>query len=82
MMINMELTKLGKKPARFLPYTDHCVPQFYYQLIVGSENWIKKNPYATCRFLRASRNLLEDDNSKAVQHAIKANGHFPRCDAS
>ena len=80
MMINMELNKMGKKPARFLPYTDHGVPQFYYQLIVGSENWVKKNPHATCRFLRATRKgletWLEDDNSMAVQHAIKANDIF------
>ena len=80
MMINMELAKAGKNPARFLPYTDHGVPQFYYQLIVGSENWVKRNPHATCRFLRASRKgletWLEDENSMAIQHAIKANDIF------
>lgn len=80
MMINMELAKMGKKPARFLAYTDHGVPQFYYQLIVGNENWIERNPHATCRFLRASRKgletWLEDADSLAIQHAIKANDIF------
>ncbi len=40
-------------------YTDFGVPKMYYQLLVGNENWVKKNSAATCRFLRATRKGVE-----------------------
>ena len=51
---NLALSKEGKPPVNFLLFADNGVPQFYYQLVVANENWVKKNPHATCRFLRAS----------------------------
>ena len=52
-VINDFLGKQGKKPVRWLMYRDHGVPTFYYQLLVGNENWTKSNPNAVCRFLAA-----------------------------
>ena len=49
----------GKKPAKWLLYREHGVPAFYYQLLVGNENWIQANPNATCRFLRATEKGTE-----------------------
>ena len=73
------LAKSGKPKMRFMKYTDHGVPDFYYQLIVGSETWIKKNPHATCRFLRASikglKHFMKDD-AKAFDYVVKANNYM------
>ena len=49
------LTGQGKAPVEWLLYRDYGVPNFYYQLYVGSEDWVKENANATCRFLRATR---------------------------
>jgi putative hydroxymethylpyrimidine transport system substrate-binding protein len=45
----------GKDPVKWLLYRDFGVPNFYYQLFVGNEDWVKRNANATCRFLRATR---------------------------
>ena len=44
----------GKAPVKWLLYRDYGVPNFYYQLFVGNEDWVKQNASATCRFLRAT----------------------------
>ena len=44
----------GKAPVKWLLYRDYGVPNFYYQLFVGNEDWVKRNAHATCRFLRAT----------------------------
>ena len=44
----------GKEPVKWLLYRDYGVPNFYYQLLVGNEDWVKENDNATCRFLRAT----------------------------
>lgn len=49
----------GKKPVKWLLYREHGVPAFYYQLLVGNEDWIKANPNATCRFLWATEKGTE-----------------------
>lgn len=51
---NDELSKLGRQPTKWIMYTDYGVPAFYYQVIVGSKNWLEKNPNTACRFLRAT----------------------------
>ncbi len=48
------LKKEGKKPVKWLLYRDYGVPNFYYQVFAANENWVKKNPNTTCRFLRAT----------------------------
>ena len=44
----------GKEPVKWLLYRDYGVPNFYYQLFVGNEDWVRENDNATCRFLRAT----------------------------
>ena len=50
----------GKGPVRWLLYRDFGVPAFYYQVLVGNENWVRKNAAATCRFLRATEKGARD----------------------
>jgi putative hydroxymethylpyrimidine transport system substrate-binding protein len=49
----------GKPPVKWLLYREHGVPAFYYQLLVGNEDWVEANPNSTCRFLRATQKGTE-----------------------
>ena len=78
---DMVLASQGKEPMNFMPYTDFGVPQFYYQLIVGNENWLKRNPNAACAFLKASIRGLKDwreDGSTTLDYVVKVNDVFTR----
>lgn len=79
MVVDEELAKAGGAPVRWLKYTDFGVPDFYYQLIVGNEDWIKENAAATCRFLRATRRGLAvwlNSPSEAKAAIAGANDQF------
>lgn len=69
---NEQLQKEGKPKVNWLLYRDFGVPNFYYMLLVGNEDWVKKNANATCRFLRATRKGTETwlKNPKATLAAI------------
>ncbi|MBM3511444.1 MAG: ABC transporter substrate-binding protein [Alphaproteobacteria bacterium] len=78
---DMMLKKQGKDALNFMPYTDFGVPQFYYQLVVGNENWLRKNPNAACAFLKASMKGLDAwraDGKNVLEHVVKANNVFTR----
>ena len=79
MATNEELEKQGRKPVRWLLYRDFGVPPFYYQVMVGSENWVKAHPNAVCRFLRATLKGLDVWLSKpddALAQIAKDNDQF------
>ena len=79
MATNEELEKQGRKPVRWLLYRDFGVPPFYYQVMVGSENWVKAHPNAVCRFLRATLKGLDVWLSKpddALAQISKDNDQF------
>ena len=46
--------KAGKSPPGWLSFSDYGVPPFYFMIIAGNEDWMRSNPGATCRFLRAT----------------------------
>ena len=58
-IMNPVLAAQGKPPIRFFANKDYGVPNYYFMVIGGSEEWVKKNPAATCRYLRASLKGLE-----------------------
>ncbi len=75
------LVKDGKSAVKWLMYADYGVPNFYYQLLVGSENWIKKNPNATCHFLKATAagvKSFKDKPDPVIDAMAKANEIFTR----
>jgi putative hydroxymethylpyrimidine transport system substrate-binding protein len=57
---DQELAKQGEPGAKWLLYRDYGVPNFYYMLLVGNEDWIKENDSTTCRFLRATKKATDD----------------------
>ena len=59
-VLNPMLAKEGRPPVEWFLYRDYGVPDFYYEVLVTSENWAQKNPAAACRFLRATRKGLEE----------------------
>jgi putative hydroxymethylpyrimidine transport system substrate-binding protein len=74
-----QLVSEGKQAARWLMYTDFGVPKIYYQLLVGNEEWVKRNSAATCRFLRATRKGLDvwrDSPADTVAQIAKLNTQF------
>ena len=76
---DMILKKNNKPPVRFMAYTDFGVPQFYYQLIVASKLWTKRNPNATCAFLKASMKGHTDwrnGGKNSLAYVVKANDIF------
>ncbi|MDA0240119.1 MAG: ABC transporter substrate-binding protein [Proteobacteria bacterium] len=46
--------KAGKSAPGWLDFSDYGVPPFYFMVIAGNEDWMRNNPGATCRFLRAT----------------------------
>ena len=44
----------GEPPPGWLDFSDYGVPAFYFMVIAGNEHWMRANPGATCRFLRAT----------------------------
>ncbi|MSP51340.1 MAG: hypothetical protein EXQ91_02945 [Alphaproteobacteria bacterium] len=78
---DMMLKKQGKETLNFMPYTDFGVPQFYYQLIVANEDWLRKNSNATCAFLKASMKGLDNwraGGADVLDYVSKANNVFTR----
>ena len=59
-ILNPAFAEKGKPPIRFFANKDYGVPNYYFMVIGGSEDWVKKNPSATCRYLRASLRGLDD----------------------
>lgn len=75
------LVKNGKPPVKWLMYADYGVPNFYYQLLVGSETWVKRNPNATCHFLKATAagvKSFKDKPDPVIDAMAKANEIFTR----
>lgn len=76
---NEQLRKEGKPEVRWLLYRDFGVPNFYYMLLVGNEDWVKQNANATCRFLRATKNGTESwlkDPAETLVAISKGNEAF------
>ena len=75
-IINPAMKEQGRPPLRFFAYRDHGVPNYYFMVIGGSEEWTKNNPNSTCRYLRASLKGLDAwlrDPSKYLPGVAKAN---------
>jgi putative hydroxymethylpyrimidine transport system substrate-binding protein len=65
----------GKNPDWLLG-TEHGVPPFYWMLIVGNPDWMKKNPNSTRLFLEATQKGIESyrDNPDAItDHMVSLN---------
>lgn len=54
MTANEQRAKDGKPPYLYWPFTKYGVPDFYFMVLAGNENWLKEHPAAACRFLRAT----------------------------
>ena len=76
----------GKPPIRFFANKDYGVPNYYFMVIGGSEEWAAENPAATCRYLRASLKGLEswladpDKYLKAISDANDLYSHQQHSD--
>lgn len=75
-ILNPVLAEQGKPPIRFFANKDYGVPNYYFMVIGGSEEWTRNNAAATCRYLRASRKGLESwlaDPGKYLKAISEAN---------
>jgi putative hydroxymethylpyrimidine transport system substrate-binding protein len=59
-IVNPELAAQGEPPMDFLLYRDYGVPNYYFEIIVGNDDWLAAHPAAACRFMRATLKGLDD----------------------
>ena len=70
----------GKSPPGWMDFSDYGVPPFYFMVIAGNEDWMRANPGATCRFLRATAKGWDEfkaDPDTYNQMFAKKNEIFP-----